>query len=110
MTASQAISPLRTAGSVVFDVASTLIVWICLFLELVALLPSAPPPEGCGQLEMSFLLVLGVLLGVLVLLLLHDLALVRWARLSRPIKWLRTLPAAAGVLAAAAWIVFRIIG
>lgn len=95
-----------------FDITSTLMVWISLFLEAAQLVPSrtAPQPDGCGQLEMSFLLVPSVLLSALVLLLLHDLILVRWARLSRPMKWLRTLPAATGVLAGAGWVVFRIIG
>jgi hypothetical protein len=95
----------------VFDITSTLIVWMCLFLQVeFVLLRAALPPDRCGQLEMSFLLVLSVLLSGLALLLLHDLVLVRWARLSRPMKWLRTLPAATGVLVAAGWVAFRTIG
>lgn len=110
MTVSQTLSALRTAGGVAFDVASTGIVWICVLLEVEFIsLQSELPPERCGQLELSFLLFLSFLIGVVLLILVHDGIQSYRGRLSGLMKWLRTLPAAVAMLIAVATFGFRLL-
>lgn len=85
-------------------------VWTCLFMEVVIVgIPFKRPPNGCGQLELSSLLVLSVLLGMILLILIHDAIQSRRGRLSGLMKWIRTLPTAVAVLIGVAAIGFRLL-
>jgi hypothetical protein len=80
----------------------------CAFL-LVTTSQSELVPERCGQLELSFLLFLSFLIGVVLLILVHDGIQSHRGRLSGLMKWLRTLPAAVAMLIAVATFGFRLL-
>jgi len=111
MEASRTISSLRAAGNATFEICSTLMVWIGLFLNVMLVQTlRTPPPSGCGQPEMSFLVAVSAVTGLVLLILVYDTVQALRGKLSTAAKWFRTVPGAMAVLIAAGGTAFRLLG
>jgi hypothetical protein len=81
------------------EVTATLVVWIGAFLQLLFVQPLADKGmELCGTGAAIFTVALATCWGLTLLVLLYDCIQMHRRRLPRPIRWLRTLPAAVAVI------------
>jgi hypothetical protein len=95
-----------TLGSAVrlgLEVTVTLVVWIATFLQFEFLQPLTDRDmELCGTGAAIFTVWLAACWVLTLLVLLYDCIQMYRGRLARPIRWLRTLPAAVAVVLAPA--------
>ena len=88
-----------SAARVGLDVTATLVVWIAAFLQFEFLQPLTDRGmELCGTGAAIFTISLAACWGLTLLVLLYDGIQMYRGRLARPIRWLRTLPAAVAVM------------